>query len=412
MVDQGVSSLSNVVVSVFVGALAVRVRVRGVQRGGHRGHAHHGRQPGARRRAAAVALLGRGRRGQGPAGARHAGRGARRLGRRGRGGGGRGRRPGRAGGRRAAGAGVRRCPSSSSRTRGATRSSSTGRPPRSSWTSCGWPACASRCRWRPSGRRPPGTWSPGACPAGVGAVAGQVLGRAAVSSVPHPWRWLRDNREMGVRFLGEFVTGQSVGQFVVLGVGAIAGLGTLGAVRAAQIVLRADQHDPRGHLPGPRAGGGPAPGRASPAAAPDGRRRAGCSWPWRPGGRSSACSCPPAGAPSCSGESWADAADLLGPLGLAMMAGSAATGGYAGLRSLGAARASLRARLRDGPAPTGAAADGHRRGRRRGLRCRLRAGHVGVGRHLLDGVPAGAARLRSTGHGPVDERVRVPAPSV
>jgi hypothetical protein len=46
------------------------------------------------------------------------------------------------------------------------------------------------------------------------------------------------------------------------------------------------------------------------------------------------------------GDTWAEASELLVLMGLASVAGSAATGGFAGVRALGAARESLRARLR------------------------------------------------------------------
>ena len=45
------------------------------------------------------------------------------------------------------------------------------------------------------------------------------------------------------------------------------------------------------------------------------------------------------------GDTWSEGKDLVVPMGLAMIAGSAATGGFAGVRSLGDARTSLRARL-------------------------------------------------------------------
>jgi hypothetical protein len=46
------------------------------------------------------------------------------------------------------------------------------------------------------------------------------------------------------------------------------------------------------------------------------------------------------------GDTWSAAADLLLLMGVAVVAGSAATGGFAGVRSLGAAAESLRARMR------------------------------------------------------------------
>ena len=45
------------------------------------------------------------------------------------------------------------------------------------------------------------------------------------------------------------------------------------------------------------------------------------------------------------GDTWAEAEDVMLPIGLSVVAGSLATGAFGGLRSLAAARSSLRARL-------------------------------------------------------------------
>lgn len=70
----------------------------------------------------------------------------------------------------------------------------------------------------------------------VGAVLGGLLG-PRWDGRPHPWRWLTDHRNVAVRFLGESTTGQALGHVLMVGLGAIAGLGALGAVRAAQVFL-------------------------------------------------------------------------------------------------------------------------------------------------------------------------------
>ena len=178
---------------------------------------------------------------------------------------------------------------------------------------------------------------------GIGAIAGGLLGRRDLA-VPQPLRWLRANRDMGVRFFGEFVTGQAVGQVVLAGVGAIAGLSVIGAVRAAQVFYGPLNTVHQGiYL----------------ALVPEGARSAGIAhlrrlmvratvvlagiaavWMWF--GLLLADSW---GA-TLFGATWAEAGDLMLPMGLAMIAGSAATGGFAGVRALGDAHESLRARLR------------------------------------------------------------------
>lgn len=54
------------------------------------------------------------------------------------------------------------------------------------------------------------------------------------------------------------------------------------------------------------------------------------------------------------GDTWADAEGLILPMGLAVTAGSLATGGFAGLRSLAMPRLSLRARILGLPPQAGA----------------------------------------------------------
>lgn len=179
--------------------------------------------------------------------------------------------------------------------------------------------------------------------AGIGAIAGGLLGRGDLA-VPHPLRWLRSNRDMGSRFLGEYVTGQAVGQVVLVGVGAIAGLSVIGAVRAAQVFYGPINTVHQGiYL----------------ALVPEGARSTGevhlrrlmfratlllagvaGGWMWL------GLLLPDSWGTTLFGETWPEAGGLLLPIGLAMIAGSAATGAFAGVRALGDARESLRARLR------------------------------------------------------------------
>lgn len=179
--------------------------------------------------------------------------------------------------------------------------------------------------------------------AGIGAIAGGFLGRGDLA-MPHPLRWLRSNRDMGSRFLGEYVTGQAVGQVVLVGVGAIAGLSVIGAVRAAQVFYGPINTVHQGiYL----------------ALVPEGARSTGevqlrrlmfratlllagvaGGWMWL------GLLLPDSWGTTLFGETWPEAGGLLLPIGLAMIAGSAATGAFAGVRALGDARESLRARLR------------------------------------------------------------------
>jgi O-antigen/teichoic acid export membrane protein len=178
---------------------------------------------------------------------------------------------------------------------------------------------------------------------GVSALAGAVAAWGSLGR-PHPTRWLRTNRDMGSRFLGELVTGQAVGHIVLAGTGAIAGLGVVAAVRAAQVVYGPLNTVHQGiYL----------------ALVPEGARTAGPTQLRRLMVRATvvivavaavwmlvALLVPDVWGRALFGDTWAEASDLLFLMGLAVLAGSAITGGFAGVRALGAARESLRARLR------------------------------------------------------------------
>jgi O-antigen/teichoic acid export membrane protein len=184
-------------------------------------------------------------------------------------------------------------------------------------------------------------WGLGALPALLVAVAADLRSFA--------WRWpllqwLKQERTTSSRFFGEFLSVQ-VGQQATLGaVGGFAGIAALGAVRASQILYGPLNTIHRGIYM---------------AVVPDGARTrndpprlvrlatratllivaAAVGW------MVVALAIPDSVGEQLFGDTWAEGQDLVVPMGLAMIAGSAATGGFAGVRSLGDARASLRARL-------------------------------------------------------------------
>ena len=182
---------------------------------------------------------------------------------------------------------------------------------------------------------------------GAGAVVGLAVAVAALD-VPFDGgsarRWLDEHREMSGAFFGEFATARAAGQLVLLGLGAIAGLAALGAVRAAQVfygplntlfsgifmALVPDgarrRHDPRALTRLMLA----ASGVVTAAAAA-----------WTVVG----VVVPDAWGTALFGDTWREAEDVLLPIGLATVAGAVPTGAFAGIRSLGAARLSFRVRL-------------------------------------------------------------------
>lgn len=77
---------------------------------------------------------------------------------------------------------------------------------------------------------------------GWGATGGlaAIFGCLQARLLPRPraaWRWIREQRDLAVRFLAESMALVGSGQLVVYGVGASAGLAALGALRSGQIVF-------------------------------------------------------------------------------------------------------------------------------------------------------------------------------
>jgi hypothetical protein len=215
---------------------------------------------------------------------------------------------------------------------------------------------------------------------GAGGLAGLVVAvhglRVRVSG-GSAGRWFSSHREMAGAFFGEFVTARAVGQAVLLALGGIAGLGALGAIRAAQVFY--------GPLNMLFAG-------AYLALVPDGARRrhepqqlvrlmatatgllAGAALVWTVVGLA----LPDAWGVELFGDTWHEADDVMVPMGLAVTAGTLSTGAFAGIRSLGAARVSLRVRLWSMPPQAGLALAGAAAGAALGYALGLTAGYLVV----------------------------------
>lgn len=159
-----------------------------------------------------------------------------------------------------------------------------------------------------------------------------------------PVRWLASERATSGRFFGEFLSVQASQQVTMAAVAGIAGMAALGAVRASQILYGPLNTIHRGIYM---------------AVVPDGARaRTDPSRLRRLAVRATvlivvvavgwmvvALVMPSSIGDQLFGATWDEGRHLVVPMGLAMIAGSAATGGFAGVRSLGDARTSLRARL-------------------------------------------------------------------
>jgi hypothetical protein len=157
-------------------------------------------------------------------------------------------------------------------------------------------------------------------------------------------RWWGRHRAMAGAYLAEAASARAVAHVLLLGLGAIAGLSALGAVRAAQVF-----YGPLNTLFD----------GVYLALVPDGVRRrddpgrlmrlmvaatvlvTGLALAWLVVGLV----LPDSWGSRLFGDTWAEAEDVMLPIGLSVVAGSLATGAFGGLRSLAAARLSLKARL-------------------------------------------------------------------
>jgi hypothetical protein len=182
---------------------------------------------------------------------------------------------------------------------------------------------------------------------GIGGAAGLAVALWALElSAPSgsATRWFANHRSMAAAFLAETASARGAAQAVLLALGPIAGLAAVGAVRAAQVFYGPLNTLHRGIFlmlvpDGVRQKDEPAKlvrlmvtASAVVSAAAVAWMVVGLGLPDSWGAR-------------LFGETWGQANELMFPMGLAMVAGSAATGAFVGLRSLADAQRSLRARL-------------------------------------------------------------------
>jgi O-antigen/teichoic acid export membrane protein len=191
----------------------------------------------------------------------------------------------------------------------------------------------------------------------LAAIVGLLQARI-VPRIGHLPSWLRSHRDLIPRFTAEFGLTTLVAQCVVLGVGALAGLAQAGAIRAAEILL--------GPVTVVYLG-------ISLAGLPEGVRalrvsratlaRA-CAW-WSTGLAlvaltvgTLAANVPDRFGKVVLGATWPLAQEVVFPLSVGMVGAGIIMGAGIGLRSLAAARLSLRARLLVAPLVLGAALGG------------------------------------------------------
>jgi O-antigen/teichoic acid export membrane protein len=181
--------------------------------------------------------------------------------------------------------------------------------------------------------------------AAVAAVVGCFQARAAphLAGVPS---WLRDQRDLGPRYVLENISNSGAGQIRVYGLGAIAGLVAVGSVRGAELLL-----GPflavlmgLGLVAVPEAA---RVARSRPARLPRfclllGGVQAVAALVW---GLSILAFLPDAVGTQLLGEVWPAAAALILPATLSVTFAGVSSGASTGLRALGAARLGLRAQL-------------------------------------------------------------------
>jgi hypothetical protein len=177
----------------------------------------------------------------------------------------------------------------------------------------------------------------------LGALLGLVLD-LQVPRRPHPWRWMVEHRSTVWRFFSEFITARSAAHLVLVGLGAITGLGALGAVKASLVFFGVLNTLHMGLYmivvpEGARSRDDPAKLRRLLSTVAMGL--AALAVVWSVGGLV----LPDGLGRQLFGATWPDAKELMVPMGLAMVAGGIGTGAFLGLRSLGDARRSLAARL-------------------------------------------------------------------
>lgn len=182
---------------------------------------------------------------------------------------------------------------------------------------------------------------------GLGAILGFVLNGGPYTGL-HPWRWLVQHRSVTSRFLGETFTARALFQLQMSGLGAIAGLDALGAVRAAQLfygplnTLNAGVYlavVPEGAVVRDQ----PQRLRRKLVVVCLGLATVGAAW------MLVGLMFPTSWGRALFGTTWQAADDLMFPMGLVTIFAALMLGGLLGLRSLADAKRSLRARLKATP---------------------------------------------------------------
>lgn len=178
---------------------------------------------------------------------------------------------------------------------------------------------------------------------GLGAVVGFAIA-GGLGGRPRPLRWFTGHREIGARYFGEYLTAQAAGRMVATSVGAFAGLGALGAIKASEVYYGPHHTLHMGIYmvvvpEGARSRDEPERLRRMLALVSLGL--ASLSTVWMCVGLL----LPTAWGEELFGPTWAGAREIMLPMGMAMVAAGVTSGGLMGLRSLADAKRSLRARL-------------------------------------------------------------------
>jgi hypothetical protein len=182
---------------------------------------------------------------------------------------------------------------------------------------------------------------------GVSALGAHLLGWG-LAARPHPWRWIVQHRDMAGRFFGEFVTANATAHLSTAGLSAVSGLVAVGAAKASQVFFGpiTTAHNALALVVVPEG-----------ARSRDDPRRlrrmmyivaavisllallwtvVGAFLPDRWGA-------------SLFGATWPAVSELMLPMGLGLVAAGVASAGLIGLRALGDAQRSLQARLASAP---------------------------------------------------------------
>lgn len=182
---------------------------------------------------------------------------------------------------------------------------------------------------------------PGALAAAYGCVQARLLPRPASIR-----QWLREHRDLGPRYLAENLCTSGGSQLRMYGVGAVAGLAAVGAIRGGELLVGPFMAVLMGlslvAVPEAARVLRRSPGRLLLFCLVLGSGQAAAALAW---GLALLFLLPAEVGAFILGSLWEPSLALIVPITLSVMSASLATGAAAGLRALGAARRSLRAQL-------------------------------------------------------------------